>query len=154
MPPSFLGFPPGRPCPPGPASDARFSDVSTGDLPCTDCTGIATKLYLYISVEDSLGHYRLQQTHVGTASDRNDASEQTGKYRVENGYAGNSTAILFRLEPSDPAKMRLFLKFNERELVSVNGNSQPDASDPRFILTKIGQESFRDSTRAASVGTQ
>lgn len=127
------------------ADGDRFYDVYTGDLPCTECDKIATKLWLYKAPADSIGSYRLQETFVKAKTGRDELVEDAGKFRIEQNMAGNTGAVMYHLSPEDPHRARMFLKINERELVSLAGNSKPNASDPRFILTKTGQEMLGDS---------
>lgn len=130
---------------PAKAGDQRFYDVYTGDLPCTECDKVVTKLWLYHAADDSLGQYRLQETRVGGTAGDAQPVEYRGTFNIEQGNAGTDGLLVYRLQSNQGQPFRVFLKKDETTLVAMHGNSSPGSSDTRFVLSKIGQELMADS---------
>jgi copper homeostasis protein (lipoprotein) len=94
----------------------------SGVLPCADCAGISTRLTLTRKGDGwAEGTYRLEETYLG----RGGPHVTTGDWTTLRGDAVDGDAVVYELNPDDPAHARRFVKVGERKLLPLDAEMRP-----------------------------
>jgi uncharacterized lipoprotein NlpE involved in copper resistance len=100
--------------------------IYEGTLPCADCGGIQTELTLYADG----ARYALKQTYLAT-KDGDRTVESAGSWTTERGHDGDANAVVYVIDPGDPANTRRFLVTSDRtiELLDKDGKRITSAAN-------------------------
>ncbi|HWP17961.1 MAG TPA: copper resistance protein NlpE N-terminal domain-containing protein [Burkholderiaceae bacterium] len=129
-----------------------------GTLPCTDCPGLHTELWLYRQPDGSPGGYRLVQRPLGVA--QTGALESRGQWVAGTGAADDPQAVVIQMDPAEPARLRSFrqagpwvlraLDSQLRELPAAWPRSLvrvPDEVPPGALVLTLGDRVARHDVR-------
>lgn len=109
--------------------------VFEGALPCADCPGIRTRLTLVQENRFTAeGRYRLEETYL----DRDAAPRVSeGTWTTLRGDAVDPDAVVYELNPDEPARAREFLKVGERAIRQLDRDFKEIPSRANYTLKRI-----------------
>lgn len=105
-----------------------------GVLPCADCPGIETELFLrHQGLYADPGTYVLKQIYL----DRNSKPYITqGTWVILRGDVTDPTATVYQLNPGHPEKSVYYLRLNSDELRQLDRDKKPIDSRLNFTLKR------------------
>lgn len=111
--------------------------VYEGILPCADCSGIKTKLEIFIDYNNAEPPFILHQSYLG--------GKDSGKTFTKNGMYGtlketfrNEDATAYELNPYKPDERMYFLRVHNDTLMMLDNNVQEIKSDLNYNLLRTG----------------
>jgi uncharacterized membrane protein len=117
---------------PSPAGVERF----VGNLPCADCVGIRSELWLGPVGADGLGHFRLRDTYLATRNG-DQVFESSGQYRLIKGDArasGVAAVDRIRLILGSEQDRRSYARLSPSALEMLDRSEQRIASKLDYKL--------------------
>jgi copper homeostasis protein (lipoprotein) len=124
----------------------------TGILPCADCAGIRTDLWIY--AEQPAGEasrYGLRETYIGTrGGDR--TVERTGHLTVSRGTASERDATVYQLDSDRPDGRRNFVRAGDNELRLLDREKRELPPSPPRSLYRAVTLAEGDSGKVIEVG--
>jgi len=110
----------------------------TGILPCADCAGIRTDLWIYAEQHaGEASRYGLRETYIGTrGGDR--TVERTGHLTVSHGTASEREATVYQIESDLPDGRRNFVRAGDNELRLLDREKRElPSSTPRSLYRAV-----------------
>lgn len=106
-----------------------WAGTYTGTLPCADCEGIATVLYI-----DTDGNFRLTTNYLGRSDDK---QEEQGTFD----WTHDGTAVILQFEENATMRPNRY-KVGESNLIQldIEGNKIEGALADSYILKKVEAE--------------
>ncbi|MOA32093.1 Lipoprotein NlpE precursor [compost metagenome] len=104
----------------------------SGTLPCADCEGIKTELFIYLD-----NTYVLKETYLGKGDGK--PFESTGKINTERGYDKDNDATVYVLNYDKPGQERYFVRFTNKgnKLVMLDKERKMIESKLNYSLDKL-----------------
>src|SRR4029453_1594701 len=109
----------------------------TGILPCADCAGIRTDLWIYAEQPSGeASRYGLRETYIGTrGGDR--TFERTGRLNIVHGSASDRDATVYQLDEHADAR-RNFVRAGDTELRLLDRElKELKSSAPRSLYRAV-----------------
>ena len=110
----------------------------TGILPCADCAGIRTDLWVYADQPSGEARrYGLRETYIGTRNgDR--TFERSGHLKVVQGAKSDPKATVYQLDSDQPDGRRNFLRASDTELRLLDRDlAEFKSSAPRSLYRAV-----------------
>jgi copper homeostasis protein (lipoprotein) len=104
-----------------------------GTLPCADCEGIETTLQLFIDNTQATKSYKLTETYLGKPEPENTFTTE-GNYVAL--YYEDSTLVIYRLNPEDPATARYYRKISDDEMMMMSPAAENIDSKLNYTLKR------------------
>ncbi len=105
--------------------------IYEGTLPCADCSGIRTELTLFTDGT----RFAMKQTYLGT-KDGDRVFDSTGSWATARGAGADTTALIYVVDPGDPAKVQRFLVVSDREIELLDRDGKRITSEANHTLTR------------------
>lgn len=122
-------------------TDSSFAlGTFEGVLPCADCAGIRTLLWLF--AEQPSGRptqYELRQTYLGTP-DGDQVLDTNGRWMILRGSESNRDATVYQLDFDRPQTTRNFIKIENDELRLLDRNQNEIVSPAPHSLYRVSKE--------------
>ena len=143
----------------GPGSDssskpeaASLLGTYTGILPCADCAGIRTDLWIYAEQPSGeASRYGLRETYIGTrGGDR--TVERAGRLAVIRGTANDREATVYQLESDRADARRNFVRAGDNELRLLDREKRELPPSPPRSLYRAVTLAEGDSGKVIDVG--
>lgn len=114
-------------------ADNSLTKAYSGILPCADCGGIQTALFLTPKdANSSEGTFSKSEMYIGSSVNPNVIK---GDWTTERGDASNSDATIIVLSPSDPEKVERYLQVDAKHLEKLDKNGNRNPSGVNYTLT-------------------
>src|SRR4051812_14612115 len=109
----------------------------TGILPCADCAGIRTDLWIYAEQPSGeASRYGLRETYIGTR-DGDRTFERSGRLKVVRGSASDRDATVYQLDTDQDAR-RNFVRAGDAELRLLDRDlGEIKSSAPRSLYRAV-----------------
>lgn len=128
----------------GSGSDSSKPDTSvllgtyTGILPCADCAGIRTDLWVYAEQPSGeASRYGLRETYIGTR-DGDRTFERSGHLKVVRGSASDRDATVYQLDSNQSDARRNFVRAGDVELRLLDRDLREiKSSAPRSLYRAV-----------------
>lgn len=105
-----------------------------GNLPCADCSALETELTLtQKDAATAEGTYTLTETYVG----KGDPLTSTGEWTTVRGTPTDADAVVYELNPDNPAEVQYYLKVSDTELKMLDNDKNEIQGPFNYILTKV-----------------
>jgi predicted secreted protein len=110
----------------------------TGILPCADCAGIRTDLWIYAEPPSSeASRYGLRETYIGTR-DGDRTFERSGRLKVVRGSASDRDATVYQLDTNQSDVRRNFVRAGDAELRLLDRDlGEIKSSAPRSLYRAV-----------------
>ena len=142
----------------GSGSDLSKPDTSvllgtyTGILPCADCAGIRTDLWVYAEQPaGAASRYGLRETYIGTR-DGDRTVERTGRLALTRGTANDREATVYQLESERSDGRRNFVRAGDNELRLLDREKRELPPSPPRSLYRAVTLAEGDSGKVIDVG--
>jgi copper homeostasis protein (lipoprotein) len=113
--------------------DNSLTKAYSGILPCADCEGIQTTLFLtQKDANSSEGTFSKSEMYIGTSTK---PSVTKGNWTAERGDSVNPDAIVIVLNPSDPDKVERYLQVDAKHLEKLDKNGNRNPGGVNYTLT-------------------
>jgi inhibitor of cysteine peptidase len=89
-----------------------------GLLPCADCSGIETNLWLYAKRQNEFADTSYKMTFVYQGKGR--SFDETGTWLVSGGSPDDKDAVVYQLKATGSGSVQNFLQANDRELIMLD----------------------------------
>ncbi len=91
-----------------------------GLLPCGDCSGIETDLWLYVKGAGQVveTHYKMTMAYQG----KNRSFDETGTWTIAHGIPDDPAATVLELKPDKGSAVQSFLRLSDTELAALGGD--------------------------------
>lgn len=111
--------------------------VYEGVLPCADCSGIKTKLEIFIDYNNAEPPFILHQTYLG-GKDSDKTFTQNGMYGTLKETYRDEDATAYELNPYTPDERMYFLRVHDDTLMMLDNNVQEIKSKLNYNLLRTG----------------
>jgi copper homeostasis protein (lipoprotein) len=124
----------------------------TGILPCADCAGIRTDLWVYAEQPSGeASRYGLRETYIGTR-DGDRTVERTGRLALTRGTANDREATVYQLESERSDGRRNFVRAGDNELRLLDREKRELPPSPPRSLYRAVTLAEGDSGKVIDVG--
>ncbi|WP_395141415.1 copper resistance protein NlpE N-terminal domain-containing protein [Schlegelella aquatica] len=130
-----------------------------GVLPCAECPGLRTELWLLRAADGTPSGYRMTQQPLGAPQDA--AAENRGSWVMGSGAADDPRAVVIQTDPDQPTRMRSFRQAGPWVLRALDRQLQelpaawprslvrvPDDLPPQALVLTAGDRLVRHAVRA------
>ncbi len=111
--------------------------VYEGILPCADCSGIKTKLEIFIDYNNPEPPFILHQTYLG-GKEGDKTFTRNGMYGTLKETFRNDDATAYELNPYKPDERMYFLRVHDDTLMMLDNNVQEIKSGLNYNLIRTG----------------